>query len=202
MSYDDTSRTTTVRSFAGAWLDASAHLMNGALKANSALVSILRSDDSSGNASVAYRDEAWHTEVDVAGEEPAVGDSVTFVKRLAEEDLRAFAAASGDTNRLHLDDDYAEGTRFGGRIVHGTLVSGLISAALARLPGLTVYLSQELSFVGPVAVDEEVTAAVEVVEDLGDGRLRLSTVVTGEDGEAVVTGEAVVLSDDAPTPEQ
>jgi 3-hydroxybutyryl-CoA dehydratase len=197
MSSDNTSRPSP-QSFAGAWVDASAHILNGALKANSALVSLLGSGDDSGTESLTYRDDAWRTEVDVAGEDPTVGDRVTFTKRLEEEDVRAFAAASGDTNRLHLDDEYAEDTRFQGRIVHGTLVGGLISAALARLPGLTVYLSQELSFVGPVEVGEDVTATVEVVEDLADGRLRLSTVVTGEDGEEAVTGEAVVLSDDAP----
>jgi acyl dehydratase len=197
MSSEDTGRSTP-HSFAAAWVDASAHLVNGALKANSALVSLLGSGDDSGTESLAYRDDTWETEVSVGEDGPTVGDKVTFTKRLEEEDVRAFAAASGDTNRLHLDDDYAEDTRFQGRIVHGTLVGGLISAALARLPRLTIYLSQELSFVGPVEVGEEVTATVEVIEALGDGRLRLSTVVVGEDGEKVVTGEAVVLSDDAP----
>ena len=63
-----------------------------------------------------------------------VGDRVRFSKTISEDDVRAFAEASGDTNRLHLDDEYAEDTRFGRRIAHGTLVGGLISAALARLP--------------------------------------------------------------------
>lgn len=199
MSSEDTSRVHPARSFAGAWLDASAHLFTGALKANSALVSLLRSDeDDSGTGSLAYRHEDWTTEVEVSEDGPTVGDRVTFSKRLVDEDVRAFAAASGDTNRLHLDDEYADGTRFGGRIVHGTLAGGIISAALARLPGLTVYLSQDLTFVGPVEVGEDVSAIVEVVEDLGDGRLRLTTVVEGEDGDPVVEGEAIVLSKDAP----
>jgi len=200
MSSDDTRRAIAAHSFAGAWLDASAHLMNGALRANSALVSLLvpEHEDDSGTPSLAYRHEGWTTEVDVGEDGPTVGDRVTFRKRLDDEDVRAFAAASGDTNRLHLDDEYAEETRFGGRIVHGTLAGGLISAALARLPGLTVYLSQNMSFVGPVEVGEEITASVEVVEDLGGGRLRLETIVSGEDGDPVVEGEAVVLSEDAP----
>lgn len=199
MAHDDTSMVRPARSFAGAWLDASAHLFTGALKANSALVSLLRTDeDDSGTGSLAYRHEDWVTEVEVGEDGPTVGDRVTFSKRLDDEDVRAFAAASGDTNRLHLDDAYADDTRFGGRIVHGTLAGGMISAALARLPGLTVYLSQDMSFVGPVEVGEAVTAVVEVVEDIGDGRLRLTTVVSGEDGDPVVEGEAVVLSQDAP----
>ncbi len=128
-----------------------------------------------------------------------IGDSVTFEKNLADEDVRAFARASGDTNRLHLDNEFARTTRFGGRIAHGTLASGLISAALARLPGLTIYLSQDLEFRGPVGVGDRVSARVEIVEDLGDGKFRLETTVEDESaGETAVAGEAVVLIDDFP----
>jgi acyl dehydratase len=128
----------------------------------------------------------------------SVGDRIRFSKRLTEEEIRVFADASGDTNRLHLDADFAEQTRFGRQIVHGTLVSGVISAALARLPGLTIYLSQDLQFLGPVDIGETVTAICDVVEDLGDGRYRLTTVVEDEDGETVIDGEAIVLIDEVP----
>ncbi|MFP8952590.1 MaoC family dehydratase [Natrialbaceae archaeon A-arb3/5] len=129
----------------------------------------------------------------------SVGDTVTFEKTLSEEDVRAFAQISGDTNRLHLDEAFAADTRFGERIVHGTLVSGLISAALARLPGLTIYLSQDLEFNGPVGVGDRVSARVEIVEDLGNEQYRLETVVRDEDDETVVIdGEAVVLIDELP----
>jgi acyl dehydratase len=128
----------------------------------------------------------------------SVGDRIRFSKRLTEEEIQVFADASGDTNRLHLDADFAEQTRFGRQIVHGTLVSGVISAALARLPGLTIYLSQDLQFLGPVDIGETVTAIVEVVEDLGDGRFRLTTVVEDESGETVIDGEAIVLIDEVP----
>ena len=129
----------------------------------------------------------------------SVGDTVTFEKVLSDEDVRAFASVSGDTNRLHLDDAFAEHTRFGGRIVHGTLVSGLISAALARLPGLTIYLSQDLEFRRPVGIGDRVSARVEIVEDLGNDQYRLETVIRDEDDDAtVIDGEAVVLIDEMP----
>ncbi|WP_339103061.1 MaoC/PaaZ C-terminal domain-containing protein [Haloterrigena salinisoli] len=129
----------------------------------------------------------------------SVGDTVTFEKVLSDEDVRAFAHVSGDTNRLHLDDEFAADTRFGERIVHGTLVSGLISAALARLPGLTIYLSQDLEFSGPVGIGDRVSARVEIVEDLGNNQYRLETVIRNEDDDAtVINGEAVVLIDDLP----
>lgn len=129
----------------------------------------------------------------------SVGDTVTFEKVLSDDDVRAFAHVSGDTNRLHLDDDFAADTRFGERIVHGTLVSGLISAALARLPGLTIYLSQDLEFSGPVGIGDRVSARVEIVENLGNDQYRLETIIRNEDEDAtVINGEAVVLIDDMP----
>jgi acyl dehydratase len=128
-----------------------------------------------------------------------VGDRVTFEKEIDDDDVRAFARASGDTNRLHLDDEFAKETRFGGRIVHGTLVSGLISAALARLPGLTIYLGQDLEFQGPVTIGDRVSATVEVLEDLGNDQYRLSTIIHDESSDApIIDGEAVVLIDSLP----
>jgi len=150
--------------------------------------------------SLAFEDAEWS--FDRSAEDAtdlAVGDSVTFTKRITAEDVERFAALSGDTNRLHLDDEFADGSRFGGRIAHGTLVSGLISAALARLPGLTIYLSQDLEFRGPVGLDDRVSAVVEIVEDLGDGQFRLATTIeNAESGTTVIDGEAVVLIDELP----
>ncbi|ADB61337.1 MaoC domain protein dehydratase [Haloterrigena turkmenica DSM 5511] len=129
----------------------------------------------------------------------SVGDIVTFEKVISDDDVRAFAHVSGDTNRLHLDEEFAADTRFGERIAHGTLVSGLISAALARLPGLTIYLSQDLEFSGPVGIGDRVSARVEIVENLGNDQYRLETVIRNEDEDAtVINGEAVVLIDDLP----
>ena len=125
-----------------------------------------------------------------------VGDVVRFSKRLTDGDVRAFARASGDDNPLHLDVAFAATTRFGSRIAHGVLTLGVVSAALARLPGLVIYLSQSVRFVGPVAVGDRVTAVCEVVDALGGGRFRLRTEVRDAAGETVVDGEAVVLVDD------
>jgi acyl dehydratase len=150
--------------------------------------------------SVAFEDADWEFERSVDdADEIAVSDTVTFSKTITAEDVEQFALVSGDTNRLHLDAEFADESRFGGQIAHGTLVSGLISAALARLPGLTVYLSQDLEFRRPVELGDRVRAVVEVVEDLGDNQFRLSTEITDTDGETtIIAGEAVVLIDAAP----
>ena len=158
-----------------------------------------RPDDSnrlSGAPEVSYEDEDWETEfVDGSEEDLGVGDRVRLSKELTDEDVRQFADITGDTNRLHLDEEFASRSRFGGRIAHGTLAAGLISAALARLPGLTIYLSQDLSFQGPVPLGATVTAVCEIVQHLQRNRYRLSTCVFHE-GEPVIEGEATVLVDE------
>ena len=146
----------------------------------------------------AYELDDWAFESrSVSGDGVGVGDRVEFTKTLEDEEVREFARVSGDTNRLHLEDEYAAETRFGRRIVHGTLVGGLISAALARLPGLTIYLSQDLSFLKPVDIGQRVTARCEVVENLGRDRYVLTTDVLA-DGKEVIEGEAVVMIDEVP----
>lgn len=143
----------------------------------------------------------WKTETTVESwENVSVGDGVRFTKTVTERDVERFAAASGDTNPLHLDEEYAAGTRFKGRIAHGTLVAGLISAALARYPGNVIYLSQDLEFLKPVRIGDRITADVEIVEAFGDDRYRLTTQVLDKDA-AVIDGEAVVLIDEAPDAE-
>lgn len=150
--------------------------------------------------SLAFDDGEWSFDRSVeTADAIAVGDTVTFTKAITESDIKRFATVSGDTNRLHLDESFAADSRFGGRIAHGTLVSGLISAALARLPGLTIYLSQDLEFRGPVEIGDRITATVEVIENLGNGQYRLATDITDEDGGTIIDGEAVVLIDELPS---
>ncbi|ELY77132.1 MaoC domain protein dehydratase [Natrinema gari JCM 14663] len=122
-----------------------------------------------------------------------VGDYVRFSKPIADTDVTAFAQVSVDTNRLHLEPDFAADTQFGDRIAHGMLVAGTISAALARLLGVTVSLSQTLEFTGPVRISGRVTAECEIVEALGGDRYRLHTRVVDETDETVIDGEAVVI---------
>ncbi len=146
-----------------------------------------------------YEHDDW--EFEYRGEDEstvAVGDVARFSKPITADDVSAFAEVTGDTNRLHLDESYAIETRFGERIVHGVLANGLISAALARLPGLTIYLSQESSFLAPLPIGDRVTASCEITENLGDNRFRIETIVTDENETTVLEGDAVVLIDELP----
>lgn len=122
-----------------------------------------------------------------------VGDSATARMTVSTEEIEVYATLVGDDNPLHLDDGYAAETMFEGRIAHGLLPAGLVSAALAELPGDVVYVSQDLEFQAPVRPDDTVEATVEVVETIGDDRLRVRTTAEAE-GTTVLAGEAVVLS--------
>jgi len=125
----------------------------------------------------------------------SVGQSESRTKHVDAALVESFAAVTGDENPLHLDDDHAAETMFGERIAHGMITAGLVSAALTDLVdpevATVVYLSQTLEFQKPVYVDDELTATVEIVEDLGGSRYRLRTYA--ETDVSVVDGEAVIL---------
>jgi 3-hydroxybutyryl-CoA dehydratase len=131
-----------------------------------------------------------------------VGAKASLSKTITERDVLAFAEISGDKNPLHLDADYAKGTRFGARIAHGAFTFALISAVLGtELPGPgTVYLSQSLKLVKPVYFDDTITAAVEIAAIRADkGIVTLKTDCTNQRGEKTAAGEAVVFHEDAKT---
>jgi acyl dehydratase len=186
--------------FAGAWLRGSTQFFEGVLAANRAALAAFggrESDDTPAEGALTGAERpGWEVDLTEHRRDAlSVGDRVRFTKTLSDADVRAFARSSGDTNPLHLDEGFAERTRFGGRIVHGTLASGLVSAALARLPGLVVYLSQDVEFRNPIGIGDRATAECEIVEDLGEHRYRIATRVTTDDATAI-DGEAVVLLDE------
>ncbi|MFC6905645.1 MaoC family dehydratase [Halalkalicoccus tibetensis] len=197
---------TPVTEFVDSWSDASKHAVNSYVEANRAFLAGMGLSSPAGSErdpapipSLAHGLPDWTMERSVeTREELGVGEYVEFTKPVTDADVHAFAQASGDTNRLHLDEGFASESRFGGRIVHGTLVAGLISAALARLPGLTIYLSENMEFKGPARIGAVLTARCEIVEDLGDEKYRLTARVTDADGNELIDGEAVVLIDEMP----
>ena len=125
-----------------------------------------------------------------------IGDSASISKTITDRDIQAFADVTGDHNPIHLDDEYAAKTRFGGRIAHGMLSASLISSVLAnKLPGAgSVYLSQTLKFVKPVFPGDSVTARVTVTGIRDDKPIiTLETVCVNQHNELVLKGEATVL---------
>lgn len=128
-------------------------------------------------------------------DELSIGQEASFTKTISETDVYLFAGITGDINPAHLNEEYAKNTFFKGRIAHGMLSAGLISAVLGfHMPGPgTIYLSQTLNFVAPVRIGDTVTAKGTVVEKLPKGRVKIETVCTNQDGIVVTKGEALVM---------
>ncbi|MGD9571643.1 MAG: MaoC family dehydratase [Thermoleophilia bacterium] len=125
----------------------------------------------------------------------AVGDSASVERSFSQDDIDAFARISGDDNPAHVDAAWAEASIFGGRVAHGVLTAGLVSAVLGtKLPGPgTIYMSQSLKWLAPVKPGDVLTATATVAQIIPDkNRVVLETVVRrGED--VVLSGEALVM---------
>ena len=129
-------------------------------------------------------------------EDLEVGMMRSLQKRITDHDIELFAQVSTDRNPVHLDDDYARDTIFEGRIAHGMLTAGLVSAVIGeQLPGHgTVYLGQTLRFMAPVRPGDVVQAEV-AVETIDYARRRVTLATRCLVGDTVVLkGEAVVLA--------
>jgi len=127
-------------------------------------------------------------------EDLSVGQSASFAKTVTEADLVLFAGVTGDTNPVHLDQEFAESTMFKGRIAHGMLSAGFISTVFGtKLPGPgAIYLSQTLNFKAPVRIGDTVVATVTVTALDGKRRATFATVCTVA-GKPVLDGEAVMM---------
>lgn len=125
-----------------------------------------------------------------------VGDKAEFAKTISESDVYLFAGITGDMNPIHINSIEAEKSFVGRRIVHGALVSGLISSVIGmQLPGPgTIYMEQDSKFVNPVFFGDTVIAKVEIAEILNaaKGIIRLSTRVYNQDEKLVIDGYAIV----------
>ena len=117
-------------------------------------------------------------------------------KIITDRDIEQFAEISTDYNPVHLDDEYARDTIFEGRIAHGMLTAGLVSAVIGeQLPGHgTIYMSQNLKFLAPVRPGDLVPAEVKVVHMIiGKRRVKLDCRCE-VNGKNVLVGEAIVLA--------
>lgn len=132
-------------------------------------------------------------------DELTVGQSESIRCLLSEQEIKLFAAASGDINPIHLDAEYAAQTRFKQRIGHGMWLGGKISAMLGNTfpgPG-TIYLEQEIAFKRPVFLNDEVEVTLTVQEKSEDARkpiVVLECIATNQKEEIVAVGTATILA--------
>ena len=129
-------------------------------------------------------------------EDLEIGMSRMLERKITQNDILLFSKVSGDENPVHLNEEYAQQSIFGGRIAHGMLTASLVSAVIAeQLPGHgTVYLSQTLKFIRPVYPGQLVKTTVLVKNiEYTNRRVTLDCECKVDEKE-VLTGEALVLA--------
>jgi 3-hydroxybutyryl-CoA dehydratase len=127
--------------------------------------------------------------------ELAVGMSAELSHTVTVADIEGFAKVTGDVNPVHLDEAYAATTMFKGRIAHGMLSAGFISAVFGtKLPGPgAIYMSQTLTFRAPVKIGDTVVTRVTIKEVIADKRrVRFDTVCLVNE-KPVLDGEALLM---------
>jgi 3-hydroxybutyryl-CoA dehydratase len=123
-----------------------------------------------------------------------VGERAEYVRTVTEADVVDFARVSGDDNAIHLDEAFAKGTRFQGRVAHGALSFGFLAAAQTRLVGAgVIWLNASVRFTAPVRIGDTVVTQAEIVEVVADKQLvRVRCTARGRDGVVVMEGDSLV----------
>lgn len=120
---------------------------------------------------------------------------------VGEAQILAFAGLSGDFFEIHVDDAYARGMGFPGRVAHGilglALTDGLKNRSEARFRGVAS-LSWSWNFRGPILIGDRIAATVRVAAKRltkrpDRGILTLAITVTNQRGEVVQDGENLLM---------
>ena len=137
-------------------------------------------------------------------EDLQVGQSASYERAISDADVREFALMSGDFNPVHLDEAYAQTTRFKGRIVHGMLPVTFVSTVLGtKLPGAgAIFMGASFRFKAPVRIGDTVVATCTVKEiNAPKGRVSFDCVCSVGDT-VVVEGDALVKVPSREAPEK
>ena len=125
-------------------------------------------------------------------EEIEIGMTVSYSQTITDADIKAFSGISGDRNPVHLDENYANNSRFKKRIAHGMMTASYFSALFGtKIPGEgCVYTYQSLNFKKPVYINDTVEATVTVTDiDIEKRRVKFKTVCK-VNNKIVTDGEA------------
>jgi len=125
-------------------------------------------------------------------EEIKVGMEVSYSQTITDADIKSFSGISGDKNPIHMNEEYANKSRFKRRIAHGLMSASYFSALFGtKLPGEgAIYVSQSLQFKRAVYLGDTVVATVIVKKiDLKKRRVFFRTVCK-VGNKIVIDGEA------------
>ena len=128
-------------------------------------------------------------------EDIKIGQTAENKKIITEKDISTFSELTGDNNPVHNNEEFAKKTIFKKRVAHGFLTASLISVVIAKkLPGPgSIYLKQEIKFLAPVFINDEVLTKV-TVESVELEKKIVNLATEGfKDNKKIITGNATVL---------
>jgi 3-hydroxybutyryl-CoA dehydratase len=128
-------------------------------------------------------------------EDLKLGQTAVYARTITETDIVLFAGISGDTNPIHINEEFASQTMFSGRIAHGMLTAAFISTVLGtRLPGPgAIYVSQSIRFKAPVRAGDTVVCRATVTDLVPEKKRATLTTVVSVGNKVVLEGEAVLM---------
>ena len=133
-------------------------------------------------------------------DEIEIGVQKSFKVSISEDMLDEFAKLSGDSNPLHMNEEYASSTSFKKRVCSGMFLSSFFSRLVGMyLPGKhALHISQSLNFVNPCFIGEMITVEGKVVDKSPATKIiKLETTITNESGKRIIDGKAqVIVRDD------
>lgn len=124
-----------------------------------------------------------------------VGTTAELLHLLTADDVKRFVDLTGDDNRLHTDADFSAKTSFKKPVAHGMLGASFISTIIGtKLPGDgALWFTQNLEFLLPVRVGDELTIRAEVIKKDERSRvIELKTDITNQYRQKVTQGVAKV----------
>ena len=128
----------------------------------------------------------------------AIGDTARFRKTVSESDVYAFAGITGDMYGVHVDEEFARTTRFGGRIAHGAMAVGFLSTVVGQIaarvppPGAVSY-RYDLTFTAPIRFGDTIQAEVRVSrKDPERNEIILDARCSNQRDETVVKGTLIL----------
>jgi acyl dehydratase len=110
----------------------------------------------------------------------------------------AYAKLSGDSNPIHISEDYSKDTIFGRCIVHGYFSISVFSKIYGTLlyPEEHILISQNAKYIKPIFTGINYTAVITVKELLPEKNrvLYQNEIYEKATGELKISGEAVLMN--------
>jgi len=127
----------------------------------------------------------------------AVGQELTPLVKgpITRDDLKAYAAASGDPNPIHVDEEFAKNAGYPGVFAHGMLSMGYLGEFLVQTAGVGNVRRFKARFAKLTWPGDVVTCRGTVTAIRDDGNVRIVDCdiwTENQQGERKVTGSATL----------